>query len=120
MSHSAKTIFLYGIYLVLFGAGLILIPNLLLALFGFPATEEVWIRVVGVLVLILGYFYIQSARHGQRHFYRLTVHGRLLVFTTFTLFVLLDMVSPTLLLIGMVDLAGAYWTWHALRTAPTT
>jgi len=33
------------------GLGLLLVPNLLLGLFGFPPSREVWIRVVGLLVL---------------------------------------------------------------------
>jgi hypothetical protein len=36
-----------GIYLVGLGLVLLLIPNVILPLFGFPTTEEVWIRVVG-------------------------------------------------------------------------
>ena len=62
MSPSGKTIFAFGCYLLVLGATLLLAPNLLLALFGFPLTEEVWIRIVGLLVIYLGIYYSLAGR----------------------------------------------------------
>jgi len=56
MSNAAKSILVFGIYLVVIGLGFLVVPNTVLALFGFPTTNEPWIRVVGLLVLILGYY----------------------------------------------------------------
>jgi hypothetical protein len=39
MTPAARSIFVFGIYLVLLGAGLMLVPNLVLAPFGFPPTR---------------------------------------------------------------------------------
>ena len=51
MSKSARSVFVFGIYLALLGSVLVVAPNVLLSLFGVALTDEVWIRVVGVLVI---------------------------------------------------------------------
>jgi hypothetical protein len=56
MSKAARTIQIWSFYLIALGLILLVVPNLLLGLFGIPATNEVWIRVVGMLLLILAYY----------------------------------------------------------------
>ena len=58
MSKSARSIFVFSIYMFVLGLILIVIPNVLLNLFTLPETNEVWIRVVGMLILILGFYYL--------------------------------------------------------------
>jgi hypothetical protein len=53
MSRAASSLFVFAVYLVGLGLGLLLVPNLLLRAFGAPPTSEVWIRVIGMLVLCL-------------------------------------------------------------------
>lgn len=60
MSQAARSLFVFGIYLFLLGAVLVVAPNLLLPLFQMPETSEVWIRVVGMLVFIVGYYYVAA------------------------------------------------------------
>lgn len=117
MSKSARTIFVFGIYLVVLGITLVTVPNLLLGLFGFAETQEVWIRVVGMLVLILGVYDVQAARQGWDGFIRLSVPLRMSVPAFFGAFVLAGLAPPVLLLFAAVDLAAAAWTWVALREA---
>lgn len=116
MSHSARTVLTFGWYLVALGSALVTVPNVMLGLFGLPTTSDVWIRVVGVLVLCLSFYYIQSARHGLTSMLRWTVYVRTSVFVLFTAFVLLGFASAPLVLFGAVDLAGALWTYWALRS----
>jgi hypothetical protein len=115
MSTSAKTLFLFGLYLVGMGVGFVLMPNMLLGLFGLPETTEVWIRVVGVLALILAFYYILAARADLRIFIQWTVYARAAVIFFFSAFVLAGWVSPILILFGVVDLLAALWTAWALR-----
>jgi hypothetical protein len=119
MSYSARTVFGFGIYLVILGITLIVVPNFLLGTFGFPATNEVWIRVVGMLVLILAFFYTQAARKELTNFFRWTVYARASVFVFFLAFVVLGLTQPALILFGAVDLLGAIWTGLALRSKRT-
>jgi hypothetical protein len=117
MSKSARSIFVFGLYLGLLGLTLLIAPNFLLGIFSVPSTTEVWIRVVGMLVLLLGVYYIQTARKEMIEFFLLTVYVRSTVILFFTAFVLLDFVKPILILLGVMDLLGAVWTGLALRSS---
>jgi hypothetical protein len=115
MSKAAISVLVFGIYLALTGLGFLLAPNMMLGLFGFPATTEVWIRVVAMLLLILAYYYIRAARSEMTGFFRLTVHHRASVIVFFVVFVILGLAQPMLIGFGVVDLLGAIWTALALR-----
>jgi hypothetical protein len=116
MTYPAKTVLVFGIYLLGLGTALVLVPNLLLSLFQISATSEVWIRVVGMLVLELGVFYVAAARKNWQGFIALTVPMRLSVIVFFAAFVFLANAPTMLLLFGATDFAFAAWTWTATRT----
>jgi len=118
MSHPGKSVFLFGLYMLLLGAALVLVPNLLLPLFGFALTDEVWIRVMGQLALYLGVYYVWAGYTERREFMAMTVAIRLSVPVFFAAFVAAGLISPVLLLLALPDLCGALWTWRALK-APT-
>jgi len=61
MNTAAKTLFIFGIYLCGLGLVLLLVPNLVLQVFGVPPTHEVWIRINGMFVLCLSFYYVQGA-----------------------------------------------------------
>ena len=115
MSKAAKSLFVFGIYLIVIGLGFLVMPNLVLRLFGFPETSEPWIRVMAMLLLFLAYYYIVASRKEMTEFIRITVYIRASVILFFAAFVLLDLAQPMLLLFGAVDLAAAIWTWLSLR-----
>jgi hypothetical protein len=110
MSNSAISVLVFAIYMFMLGLVLLVVPNLILSVFGFPTTSEVWIRVVGMLVTILGYYYSQAARNELKPFIRASVYGRCSVFVFFVVFVLLKFAPPMLILFGVIDVAGAIWT----------
>ena len=116
MSQAARSVFVHGLYLALSGLTLIAVPNLLFGLLGISLTTEVWARLVGVLTLILGFYFIQAARKEVLEFMRWTVYARLTFMSFCVLFVLLNFIGPVLLLFGLLDLLGAIWTALALRT----
>ena len=115
MSKPAQSVFVFSIYLFVIGSILVVVPNLLFALLGIPETSEVWVRVVGVLALILGFYYFVAARNELTPFLRATVYGRLSVCAFFVAFVLLGFAPPILLVFGVVDAVAASWTAMALR-----
>ena len=115
MNAAAKSVLIFGLYLILVGLGLIFAPNAALHPLGFPATTDVWPRVVGVLALCLAYYYISAARAGLTNFFRWTVQVRSGVFVVFTALVLLHLAPAPLVLLGTVDLAAALWTALALQ-----
>ena len=115
MSRAAKSLFVFGIYLCGLGLILLLAPNLLLRVFGVTPTSEVWIRINGMLVLCLSFYYVQVARNELTSFIRWTVWTRVAVIFYFAAFVLLVSAPRALLLFGLIDLLAAIWTRLALK-----
>ena len=91
MDSAAKSVFVFGLYLFLVGLGLLAAPNAVLAPLGFPPAEETWLRVVGVLALVIAAYYILAARSGLTVFFRWTVYIRAAVFVAFAALVLLQL-----------------------------
>lgn len=115
MTAAAKSVCYFGFYLYLTGATLMIAPNFLLSTLQLPETNEVWIRVVGVLAVAIGYYYHRAGAENIRAFFAHTIPTRIFVFLAFTTFVLADYVSPLLIGFGAIDLAGALWTWLSLK-----
>jgi len=115
MSQAAKSLFVFGIYLCGLGLILLLVPNLILQVFGVPPTNEVWIRINGMFVLCLSFYYVQTARNELTIFIRWTVWTRVAVIFCFAAFVLLVSAPKALLWFGLIDLLSAIWTWLALK-----
>lgn len=115
MSKTAFTVRVYSYYLFLLGAALMLIPNVILPLFGFAATSEIWIRMLGLFTCTAGIYYFQSAAHEQTAFFRATIVGRLFFFVATATMTIAFGQPVTLAAIGCVDLFGALWTLSTLR-----
>ena len=115
MSPAARSIYYFSFYLYLVGLTLIVIPNIFLKTLQFPETNEVWIRIIGVLAVCLGFYYHRSAVHNNVQFFRLTIPVRVFVCLSFIAFVILGFTIPILIGIGLIDVAGAAWTYFALK-----
>jgi uncharacterized membrane protein len=116
MTKAARSLLAFGIYLIALGFFLLIAPNTLITLFGLPAVNDVWIRVVGMVLVLFAFYDIQAARKEMTDFFRWSVVARASVIVFFAGFVLAGLVKPILLLFGGVDLAAAIWTQLALRT----
>lgn len=81
MSKSAKTILVYGIYAIGAGLGFLFNSKFFLSLFGFEPASDHWIRIVAILILGIGYYYISSARAEDKHFFNISWKGRIWFFT---------------------------------------
>ena len=115
MTPASKSIYYFGIYLVLIAASLLAFPNTLLGLFQIEPTTEPWIRVLGAVVLGEGIFYIFMAPTNNVLFMTLSVYVRTSILLWFALFVVLGMAPVQLLIFGLIDAAAAGWTFMALR-----
>jgi hypothetical protein len=120
MTAVARSLKVFAVYLALLGITLLFAPNALLGIFGLPATSEVWIRVVGMLVLFLAVYYWTAAGTDAVPFFRATVLCRLTVPVFFIAFVVGGWATWPLLLFGVVDAAGAAWTWRTLGHSSAT
>lgn len=120
MIKSAFSLYAFSIYMFALGTLLVAVPNLLLAIFNVPESHEVWIRIVGMLILIIGYFDFMAARHELLVFIRWTVLPRLAVPVFLIAFVILDSAPTILILFGAIDAAAAFWTAIRLRNESAT
>ncbi|HSG44255.1 MAG TPA: hypothetical protein VLA72_13990 [Anaerolineales bacterium] len=116
MTKAGRSLFIFGIYTIFNGIGLLLIPNVFLSLFGMPPANEIWVRVAGWLICVLGFYYTVSGRQNNTPFIRLTVYGRASVFVFYFAIVLLGLTKPIILVVGLIDLLSAIWTITALRS----
>src|SRR5262245_25577884 len=107
MTNAAKSILVFGIYLVITGLALVFAPNTLLGLFGFPPANEIWIKVFGALAAVLGLYFLQAARENNIGFFRMTLIARVVFPILISVLGLLTPGYAMLIAFGLVDLAGA-------------
>jgi len=115
MSKSAFSLRVFSIYMLVVGVVLIADPNWMLSLFGVPETHEVWIRIVGMLMLIIGFIDFMASGNEMRLFFRWSVYARLAVPIFLIGFVVLASAPPVILVFGAIDAGGAIWTGFCLR-----
>ena len=115
MSRAARSIIAYSIYLGSLGLLMAVIPNLTISVIGLPASDEVWIRLFGVLALVLGIKGIYGGLNELRGMMRVDVFTRLGFSVYLAVLLVLGLAPPVLILIGVIDLAAAVWTLLALR-----
>ena len=70
MTAAAKSLYYFGLYLYLAGATLIFIPNVFLSILGLPETNEAWIRIVGILTLVIGFYYHGTSLLNHRAYFK--------------------------------------------------
>ncbi len=115
MSNAAISIFAFSIYEIVIGIGFLFIPNVLLPLFKLPQTYEPWIRVVGAMALLIGFYHVNIAQMELSSFYWVTIYGRLGFAAVVGMFVIMKKIPPILLLFGVLDLIAAAWTYLAMN-----
>ena len=62
MNVATLSIFIWGIYVLLIGLLLVFIPSKTLALCGQENPKDHWARVAGIIIISLGYFYLNAAQ----------------------------------------------------------
>jgi len=115
MSRAALSTLVFGIYLWILGLTLIIAPNPFLGVFGIEPTQELWIRMVGGLACVLGYYYLVLTRAESRAFFRASIPGRF-GFLLFCIGLVVTGWAPKVLVVfGAIDAVGACWTGLCLR-----
>jgi uncharacterized membrane protein HdeD (DUF308 family) len=117
MSHAGKSIFVFGLYIIVGGIILLVIPGYFLLFLHIDGSSDFIPRVMGVLLICYGYFYTRAGfiPGKMKEFYTWTIHTRSLSIFILGFFVIFRGVHPTVLFCGLADLAGAVWTYVALR-----
>jgi len=76
-----------------------------------------WLRLCGMLLGILGFFFFQAARSCNQEFLRWGSQARLVPIVFLTAFVAFGLESPLVLACGILDVVTGLLTLLALRTA---
>ena len=114
MDAPTLSIFIWGIYVLLIGLLLVFIPDKTLVLFGHEKPKDHWIRVVGIISISLGYFYLNSAQNEVYSFYWASIYTRIAGLIGFLGLVVFKIAKPRIILFGLIDAIGATWTLLAL------
>jgi hypothetical protein len=115
MSKSAKSVLIYGVYLAINGLLLLSVPNVLLSSLRIEPTTEVWIRLAGILLMAVSVYYFIGAKQELAAIMTATAFIRFSIPLFFAAFVLLDFVSPGVMVIAAIDFLGGAWTFLMLK-----
>ncbi len=115
MTKSARSLFYFGVYVLLTGIILCLLPEKFISLLKLPAIPVPWARLMGLLVIIIGCYDLLSARNNVKPLIVASVYLRILFFAGVMLLFATGEMPKEILPLGIIDLAGALWTAFALR-----
>ncbi len=115
MNKPAKTVWLFGIYLLAEGLFLMLAPSWVLSAIGIPDPESVWRIILGFVVAVLGYYYIRNAKENLNPFFGFTVQIRIIQFTFFLWLYIFERGTLSLVAFSFVEFAAGLWTWFTLK-----
>lgn len=115
--HVRLSIVTWAVYVLAVGLGLLLIPGPFTDLFGIDEPREVWVRVLAVVLLVLGAYYFGAAIHRARWLFWYSVPVRILSGVALAVLAVTEDVWQ-LWLFALLDVAGAGWTFVALRWKP--
>lgn len=109
------SITVHCIYLLITALQLIFVPNMLLGMFGFEPTQEVWIKVLGVVVLALSVLFYGINAYGNADVKRFSIYERLIATGGFILLAVSGQAPMTLILFAGIDAMTAVWTFMELK-----
>lgn len=115
MSHSVRSIWASCVYLGILGFALVLFPDPILTLLGLPPAKDYWILVAGMLLVGLSIYYAFAAYEKLISFIRLTAIMRSLILPYFLVLVMINRAPLPIMIIGIVDLIFAGWTFVGLK-----
>lgn len=110
MDATTLSVFIWGIYVLSIGVLLLFFPCKTLNLFGHEDPKDHWIRVVGIIALSLGYFYLNAAHNEVYSFYKASVLARFVGLIGFSGLVVFKIAKPKIIFFGLIDAIGATWT----------
>jgi hypothetical protein len=119
MTTAARSALVHGAYALIGGLSLLVFPNEI-KMIGFDSQGDLWLRVFGLEVAVLGFFYIRAAQQENRQFFLASVYGRISFTIILFIMVVLDLSSINLVLFGVPDFLTAIWTTIGLRNASAT
>ncbi len=115
MNQSTLSMLVFAIYMAILSIAFVLIPAPFVTFFGFATPDPLWIRIFGVVLGILAFYYLMAIREQAFRFYYWTSLGRLALLPAFAVFVAAGIAPWIALLFGLFESGCAIWTGIALR-----
>lgn len=115
MSRAARSLFAFGVYVVIVGLSFLIAPEAVLGALRLPPLPVGWARVIGLLGLVIGSYDIVGARAGSLLYIKASVYVRFGFAAGVALLVAFGQMPLAALPLGVVDAVGATWTAFALR-----
>jgi hypothetical protein len=110
MNPTTLSIFIWGIYVLLMGLLLVFIPGKTLVLCGQENPKDHWARIAGIIIISLGYFYLNAAQNEVYSFYQASIYVRFVGLIGFIGLAVFKMAKPRIIIFGIIDALGATWT----------
>jgi hypothetical protein len=115
MTKSSKSVFFFGIYLLLTGIFLCALPQKFISILSLPEIPTAWARLIGVLVIILGSYYVIAGRNNLKPLITGTIYLRLFFFAAVMILFVSGQMPKEILPLGVIDLLGAVWTMLSVK-----
>lgn len=115
MNRVSRSIFVFGIYSMIMGFSLLVIPNIILPIVGITVSMEPWLHLLGFVLICSSYYYIRAAQKGSIDFARYTIHTRFAAPLVVTFLVLSGKADFHFISFGLIDGLGGLWTWLELK-----
>jgi uncharacterized protein YjeT (DUF2065 family) len=116
MTRAGRSFFFFGFWVAVCGLGLMLAPGMALRFAGITSSSDIMLRVFGTVLLYMSVFYIVAGRASRfTSLYLASVFTRFSAPLLVGAFVLATKANPLIILMTVLDAAGALWTALALR-----
>ncbi|MCM2371557.1 hypothetical protein [Aporhodopirellula aestuarii] len=116
MNRAQFSTYVWSAYLLSAGAMILIAPTSLFTWVGLhDPGNGMWLRLSGMLLGTMGYFFLEAARADNRQFMLWGARARMIPILFLSLFVIQGLESPLVLSCGILDVFTGLWTLHALR-----
>lgn len=116
MNKAEKSLFVFGLYMIVaVGFGFMLMPTMLLDMFGMKYGDDTWIRFVGMLGSIIGAYYLIAVKLKLHELFIWTVWLRYYAAAFMVVTLLLGKTGLPILVFAGIDAVAATWTLVALK-----
>ena len=117
MKNITNSLYIQMIYMLGMGAGFLFMPNVVLPIFGFETTNEVWIRVLGALVIGFAGYYFTCIKSEHVPYVKVTVWVRYWFCGSLVVLAAMKLGGSMLYVFATVETILAVWTHWALKKA---
>lgn len=115
MKRTELSIKSWGIYLLALGLSMVFMPVTTVGLFGYTADGELWIRIVGILSVVLAMYYWQMVRYHVHELYSWKIAGHTFGIVCMTGFLVMGLADGRIIGTIVVELLACLWTAFALK-----